>query len=81
MMTSTTMPRFSDDCEARKQIIYKTYTDALAKGDKNVYFIDGAKVMEACGDSGTVEGCHPNDLGFFFISKAVGEIVAHIFQK
>jgi len=81
MMTSTTMPRFSDDAEARKEIIYKTYTDALAKGDKNVYFIDGRAAMAECGYDGTVEGCHPNDLGFYFISKAVGEIVEQILRK
>ncbi len=81
MMTSTTMPRFSDDPEARKQIVYKTYTDALANGDKNVYFIDGSKAMEPCGDSGTVEGCHPNDLGFYFIAKAVGDVIAEILDK
>ena len=75
------MPRFSDDAEARKEIIYKTYTDALAKGDKNVYFIDGRAAMAECGYDGTVEGCHPNDLGFYFISKAVGEIVEQILRK
>lgn len=50
----------------RRDIIRKTYENALLRGDKNVYFIDGASIF---GDdplrSCTVDTCHPTDLGFF----------------
>lgn len=50
----------------RREIIRKTYTDALASGDKNVYFVDGetlwgTEMRDCC----TFDGCHPNDLGFY----------------
>ena len=76
MLTSTTLPRCSDDKERRKAIIYKTYQNALETGDKNVYFLDGSTFFDEF-DHGlaTVEGCHPNDLGFVCIAKAVGDML------
>ena len=52
--------------DLRREIIRKTYERAVAEGDKNVYFIDGASIfgddpLRAC----TVDTCHPNDLGFY----------------
>ncbi len=49
-----------------RDIIHDTYENARKSGDKNVYFVDGATLFghherEAC----TVDGCHPNDLGFY----------------
>ena len=49
----------------RRDIIKETYDKAVAAGDRHVYFIDGETLFgdrdrEAC----TVDGCHPNDLGF-----------------
>ena len=49
----------------RKEIIKKTYDKAIETGDENVYFIDGEKTFDIFGgESGTVDGTHPNDLGF-----------------
>ncbi len=58
----------------RRAIVYKTYTDAIAKGDTNVYFLDGKALMALCGDEGTVDRCHPTDLGFFSMAHAIGEV-------
>ena len=82
MLTSTTLPRCSDDKERRKAIIYKTYQNALEAGDKNVYFLDGSTFFDEF-DHGlaTVEGCHPNDLGFVCIAKAVGDMLEKIMNK
>jgi hypothetical protein len=76
MMTSTSLPRCTDDKERRKAIIHKTYQNALESGDKNVYFLDGSTFFDEY-DHGlaTVEGCHPNDLGFVCIAKAVGDML------
>ena len=54
------------DCRARRDIVRKTYENALAAGDKKVWFIDGETLFagDLC-DACTVDGCHPNDLGFF----------------
>lgn len=58
--------------ETRAAVIRKTYENALAAGDKNVYFIYGktlfgAKDRDAC----TVDGTHPNDLGFMRMSDKI----------
>lgn len=54
----------------RRDIIRATFENALKSGDRNVYFIDGAilfggKMRDSC----TVDGCHPNDLGFYRMYK------------
>ncbi len=51
---------------ARRQVVLDTYNYALEKGDKNVYFVDGKTLWEGLNPNDcTVDGCHPNDLGFF----------------
>ena len=55
----------------RREVIRKTYENARARGDKNVYFIDGEALTALCGNEGTVDGCHPTDLGFFSEAQAL----------
>lgn len=62
----------------RFEIIRKTYTDAVAKGDKNVYLIDGKTLMKDTENDGTVDDAHPNDLGFYSMAKAVGDVLKNI---
>lgn len=64
---------------ARLKIIRRTYNNARRRGDKNVYFIDGRKLMSLCGDEGTVDSCHPTDLGFYSMSIAVTRTLKKIF--
>ena len=57
---------------ARKSIIMETYKRALAEGDNNVYFVDGSMLFageewDAC----TVDGTHPNDLGFYRMAQTL----------
>lgn len=56
----------------RAEIIRKTYLKARLKGDKRVYFLDGKhfygiEERENC----AVDGCHPNDLGFYRMAQAI----------
>ena len=56
----------------RRQIIRNTYEHALASGDSLVYFIDGEKLFgNEMHDACMVDGCHPNDLGFYRMYKHV----------
>ena len=60
---------------AVRAMIMRTFQNALADGDKNVYFVDGASIFagdeyDAC----TVDGTHPNDLGFYRFFKALQPI-------
>ena len=68
-------PNIRTECKTyieRRDIIRQTYQTALDEGDKNVYFIDGAELYEGeHWDSCTVDGCHPNDLGFFRMASRI----------
>ena len=55
----------------RLEIIRKTYLDAIAKGDRNVYLIEGPELMEYAKNHGTVDNCHPNDLGFWSMAEVL----------
>ena len=63
----------------RQEIIKKTYENALKAGDKNVYFIESSELMALCGNDGTVDGCHPTDLGFYSMAKAIEKVMEKIF--
>ena len=58
---------------ARLEVARKTYENALAAGDKRVWFMDGKQLMALCGDEGTVDNCHPTDFGFHSMAKAIGD--------
>ena len=73
-----TKPDFHPGTEdvRRREIVLATYPAALAAGDKKVSFVDGAKLFEGdFADSCTVDGCHPNDLGFFRMAQKIGAAV------
>ena len=70
------------DVNKRAEIIYSTYENALKSGDKNVYFVDGRDffpdgLKERC----QVDGCHPTDLGFYFMAEKIGGVVAEILKN
>jgi len=72
-----TLPNFMVE---RREVILKTYENAIARGDKNVYYIDGKELMALCKDDGTVDGVHPTDFGFHSMAKAVGDIIEKIWR-
>ena len=61
----------NEEEEARRDIIVQPYQNAINAGDKNVYFIDGRELMKLAGNEGTVDNCHPNDLGFESMAQAM----------
>lgn len=64
----------TEEEEIRRSIIETTYNNAISVNDKNVYFADGRKLTELCGDEGTVDNCHPTDLGFMSIANALSDV-------
>lgn len=71
----------SDDVDAqgahteeaeRRQVIRRTYENAVNAGDKNVYFLDGETFY---GDTDrhccSIDGIHPNDLGFYRMAQMI----------
>ncbi len=68
----------TEDEKLRLDIIRATYQNALGNGDTNVYMLDGEELMRMAGDDGTVDGCHPTDLGFASMAQAVGDVLEKI---
>ena len=71
-----------EESEKRIAVIRRTYENALAKGDKNVYFINGKTFFNiddvfAC----TVDRIHPNDLGCYLMAKEIRKTLEPIFLK
>ena len=73
-------PRFylTADEEKRLEIIKETYNNAVNSGDNNVYLLTGPELMAEARDEGLVDGCHPTDLGFASMAKALGDLLEKI---
>lgn len=77
-----TRPRFrlTQEEQERLVIVKKTFENARAAGDSNVYFIPGNDLIpEEMEEIATVDGTHPNDCGFacmaYSLIKLLQEIV------
>ncbi len=72
-----TKPDFYGDAEGerRLEIIRGTYSRALAAGDRKVAFVDGRKLFGRLQAECTVDGCHPNDMGFYRMAEVIGRAV------
>ncbi len=71
--------KYNEDTVARRRVILATYLKAMDEGDKNIHFVDGgnffpSEVRFDC----TVDGCHPNDLGMFYISRGIIKVLSQI---
>ena len=73
-------PYYNPEEIARRDVVRTTYDNALARGEW-VYFVDGERVSDILGGDGiTVDGCHPNDLGFACVASALEPIFAEIYK-
>lgn len=77
LITRPTHP--DSDTAERRAIIRATYETALAEGDKNIAFLDGGTLLDGnMADSCTVDGVHPNDLGFYRMAEKIGAEVKRL---
>ena len=64
------------ETEERVAIIKATYEDALRRGDRNVYFLDGRTLF---GDTDaaicTTDRTHPNDLGHYLMANTLARLI------
>ncbi len=73
---------YNSDCIHRRNVVYHTFYQAYSEGDRNVYYLDGQMLFEGPdADSCTVDGCHPNDLGFKYMAEAVESTLRRIFMQ
>lgn len=68
------------ESQERRDIIKATFLNAYKNGDKHVYFIDGYSLFpENCRKDCTVDGCHPNDLGMYFMAEGISKVLEDVF--
>lgn len=67
--------------DRKRKIIHTTYENAIRRGDRHVRFVDGSKVFYTfehlgyAADNSTVDGCHPNDAGFWCMAYVFGNAI------
>ena len=71
----------NDDEIKRRDVILKTYYNAIARGDKKVWYIDGTDLMDVAKDNGTVDGAHPTDFGFWNMAKTLGNEIEKNYNR
>ena len=76
LLLSRPQPHPNQEDLRRRDIVKRTWETAVQTGDRHVYFIDGTTMLHLFGgDSGTVDNCHPNDLGFYCMAKALEPVL------
>lgn len=79
ILVSAPAVELSEKLENKRSVIYDTYQRAKKNGDENVYFIDGHEMMnDEFRECYTVDGSHPNDLGFAKMAKTIGDLLDKI---
>ena len=72
--------RLGDDWKERRRFIASIVQERIKKGDKNVYLVDGARLLGPAGDDGLVDGGHPNDLGFYFMAENLRPVLQKVLK-
>ncbi len=78
IVMASSIPRLypGNELETRREIIRTTYENAVKSGDKNVYFLDGARFFDKIPfDVATVDGVHPNGLGMYLMAEHIADAV------
>ena len=71
-----------EDSRARREVILESFRRAKESGDENVYFIDGERLFDGeFYHSCTVDGVHPNDIGFMRMGNVIGRLLHEIIEK
>ena len=78
VMLSRPKYRLTAEEAERRAIVKATFDNARAAGDKHVCFLDGPALMALARDEGTVDNCHPNDLGFYSMAAALEPLLRDI---
>lgn len=82
MISIVCFDRNPKEYSIRREVIRQTYLNAKKAGDDKVWFIDGETLFgsedrDAC----TVDGGHPNDLGFYRMAKNIYPFIADAVSK
>ncbi|MCD6322493.1 MAG: hypothetical protein J7L77_05655 [Clostridiales bacterium] len=81
MMSRPGYERWQETAINNTAVVMTTYLDALNAGDRNVYFIDGKTLFGTYGrDRCTVDGTHPNDIGFERMAESILPVLKDILE-
>ena len=65
--------------DERRDIVYDTFCYGRAKGDKNIWYIDGSSFfMGRVENDCTIDATHPNDLGYTFMADGIEAVIRRI---
>jgi len=79
MMSRPDLKDGVEDAAKRVEIIRRTYQNALDAGDKKVWFLDGRSFFGEVGrEECTVDGTHPNALGFMRMAEKIYPVLREI---
>lgn len=78
IMMSRPNYKLNSENSARLEIIKKTFENAVSKGDKNVYLIEGPELMKIGKYDCIVDYGHPNDLGFYSMAQTLIPVLEKI---
>lgn len=53
----------------------------IGKGDNQLYFYDGTAMLGNYTNESTIDGVHPNDLGFMQIAKSLEPVLSNILKR
>lgn len=73
--------RFDREVADRRCVVFETFLRARKAGDERCELVDGATLFgaqewQAC----TVDGCHPNDLGFYRFAQRMYPALRHLLR-
>jgi hypothetical protein len=66
---------------ARRDFQRRTVEELRAAGDKSISFLDGSDLLGQDFDECTVDGAHPNDLGFWLMAGGIEPALADILRS
>lgn len=82
LMLSRPYGKMTADVKARQDVVKATYKNAAARGDENVWLVLGSEFFpEGLAGDFSVDGTHPNDLGFKFMADAMKRALAEMIER
>lgn len=79
MISRPDVDKNMEDSKKRAAVIERTYQNARQAGDENVWFIDGSTFFGEYGRAEcTVDGTHPNALGFMRMAEKIYPVLKQI---
>ena len=78
VMMTAPKPNLTSAWAERRAVIQRTYDNAVASGDKNVYILYGSDLISGLGEDFSPDACHPSDLVYYYIAHRVAPVLQRI---